>query len=101
MIEDFIPAAIELMKRKKTGIYNMTNIGAMDHKSIMSMYKEIVDPSYEIKFMSKKEQDELCKRRANCVMNTDKREKLGIHMPPLEESLRVILEKYKKVMVRE
>jgi len=101
VIEDFIPAAIELMKRKKTGIYNMTNIGGMDHKSIMAMYKEIVDPNYEIKFMSKKEQDELCKRRANCVMNTDKREKLGIHMPPLEDSLKIVLEKYKKVMVRE
>ncbi len=101
IIEDFIPAAIELMKRKKTGIFNMTNVGAMDHKSIMTMYKEIVDPKFEIKLMGKKEQDILCKRRANCVMNTDKREKLGVHMPPLKESLKRILEKYKKVMVEE
>jgi len=101
IIEDFVPATIELIKRKATGIFNMTNIGAMDHKSIMAMYKEIVDPKYEIKFMAKKEQETLCKRRANCVLNTDKREKMGIHMPPLKNSLRVILEKYKKVMVRE
>ncbi|MBN2096742.1 sugar nucleotide-binding protein [Candidatus Peregrinibacteria bacterium] len=101
VIEDFIPAAIELMKRKETGIFNMTNIGAMDHKAIMTMYKEIVDPKFEIKLMGKKEQDVLCKRRANCVLNTDKREKLGVHMPPLEESLRRVLEKYKKVMVEE
>ena len=101
VIEDFIPAAIELIKRKETGVFNMTNIGAMDHKAIMEMYKEIVDPKFEIKLMSKKEQDVLCKRRANCEMNTDKREKLGVHMPPLEESLRRTLEKYKKVMVEE
>jgi dTDP-4-dehydrorhamnose reductase len=101
IIEDFVPAAIELIKKKETGIFNMTNIGAMDHKSIMTMYKEIVDPDYKIILMPKKEQDELCKRRANCVMNTDKREKLGVHMPPLEESLKIVLEKYKKVMVIE
>ena len=101
VIEDFIPAAIELIKRKETGIFNMTNIGDMDHKSIMEMYKEIVDPKHEIRLMPKKEQNELCKRRANCVLNTDKREKLGIHMPELKDSLRMVLEKYKKVMVRE
>lgn len=101
VIEDFIPAAIGLIKRKETGIFNMTNIGAMDHKSIMTMYKEIVDPDFHIELMPKKEQETLCKRRANCVLNTDKREKLGIHMPPLEESLRKTLEKYKAVMVKE
>ena len=98
VIEDFIPSAIELMKRKETGIFNMTNIGAMDHKSIMTLYKKIVDPKFEIQLMPKKEQEELCKRRANCIMNTDKREKLGVHMPPLEESLKRILKNYKKVL---
>lgn len=101
VIEDFIPASLELIKRRETGIFNMTNIGGMDHKSIMTMYKEIIDPSFEFHLMPKHEQDELNKRRANCVLNTDKREKLGIHMPPLEESLRATLEKYKKVMARE
>ena len=99
VIEDFIPAAIQLMEMRQTGIFNMTNIGAMDHKSIMTMYKEIVDPAFEIKLMPKKEQEELCKRRANCVLNTDKREKLGVHMPPLEESLKRILENYKKALI--
>ena len=98
VIEDFIPSAIELMKRKETGIFNMTNIGAMDHKSIMTLYKKIVDSKFEIQLMPKKEQEELCKRRANCIMNTDKREKLGVHMPPLEESLKRILKNYKKVL---
>jgi len=103
VIEDFIPASIELIKRKETGIFNMTNIGAMDHKSIMELYKKIVHSStslgmtkFEYEIMSESEQKELCKRRANCVLNTDKREKLGIHMPPLEESLERVLKDYKK-----
>ncbi len=98
VIEDFIPAAIHLMEKGKKGIFNMTNIGAMDHKSIMEMYKEIVDPKFKINLMPKKEQAALCERRSNCVLNTDKREKLGVHMPPLEKSLKKILESYKKAL---
>ena len=101
VIEDFIPAAIQLMEMKQTGVFNMTNIGAMDHQSIMKIYQEIIDPKFEINIMPKKEQEELCKRRANCVMNTDKREKLGVHMPPLEESLRRSLENYRKELIEE
>jgi len=73
----------------------MTNIGAMDHVGIMTLYREIVDPEFKINLMPEIEQEALCKRRSNCVLNTDKRENLGIHMPPLEESLRRVLETYK------
>jgi len=95
VIEDFIPATIQLIEMGQTGVVNMTNIGAMDHKSIMTLYKEIVDPSYEINIMPKEEQDGLCKRRSNCILSSDKREELGVHMPPLEESIRRIMENYK------
>ena len=96
IMEDFVPAVIQLMEMGQTGIFNMTNIGAMNHVEIMTIYKEIVDPNFQINVMSQKDQDELNKRRSNDVLNTDKREKLGVHMPPLEESLRRILEEYKK-----
>ena len=96
VIEDFIPASIKLMEMGAAGVFNMTNPGAMDHQSIMELYREIVDPMFKINLMPKAEQDELCKRRSNCVLNTDKREKLGVHMPPLGESLRKILLEYKK-----
>ncbi len=98
VMEDFIPAAIKLMEMGKTGVFNMTNIGALNHKEIMTMYKEIVDPCFKINLMSKKDQDALNKRRSNCVLNTDKREKLGVHMPPLEKSLRKILKSYKSAI---
>ncbi len=94
VMEDFVPAAIKLMEMGTTGIMNMTNQGAMSHKEIMTLYKEIVDPSFEMNFMEEEEQETLCKRRSNDVLNTDKRESLGIHMPPLEESLRMILANY-------
>jgi dTDP-4-dehydrorhamnose reductase len=96
VMEDFIPAVLQLIDRKATGVFNMTNIGAMDHMGIMGLYKEIVDPSFEINVMSPEKEAELCERRSNCILNTDKREALGVHMPPLEESLRRILGEYKK-----
>ena len=95
VIEDFIPASIRLMEMGATGIFNMTNVGAMDHRSIMELYREIVDPSFKVNVMPKTEQDELCKRRSNCVLNTDKREALGVRMPSLELSLRKALIEYK------
>lgn len=96
VIEDFVPAAIQMMEMGATGIFNMTNIGALDHKAIMTMYKEIVDPNFKLNFMDGKEQTALCERRSNCVLDTSKREKLGVHMPPLEKSLKRILEDYRK-----
>jgi len=101
IIEDLIPAALHLMKKKETGIFNMTNTGPMDHKSIMELYKEIVDPTFEPKFMSKKEQDKLCERRSNTTLSSTKREKAGAHMPPLEESLKRILKDYKVISIEE
>ena len=96
VMEDFVPATIKLMEMGQTGIFNMTNIGALNHVEIMTIYKEMVDPDFKINVMSKKDQDELCKRRSNDILNTDKREKLGVHMPPLEESIRRVLKGYKK-----
>ena len=94
VMEDFVPAVIQLMEMGTTGVMNMTNQGAMDHKGIMSLYKEIVDPNFILNFMTPEEQETLNKRRSNCVLNTDKREALGVNMPPLEESLRRILQNY-------
>jgi dTDP-4-dehydrorhamnose reductase len=95
VVEDFIPAAIQLMERHATGVFNMTNMGAMDHVTLMGLYREIVDPKFKISLMPQDEQDELNKRRSNCVLNTDKRERFGVHMPPILESTRRALEKYK------
>ncbi len=101
VMEDFIPATIQMIKARETGVFNMTNMGAMDHKSIMTLYKEIVDPDFEINLMDKEEGDKLCERRSNTVLNTDKREEKGYHMRPLEESLKLILESYKNYKLEE
>ena len=96
VMEDFIPATIKLMEMGETGVMNMTNMGAMNHVGIMSLYKEIVDPNYEINVMNDEDQARLNARRSNTELTWKKREDLGVHMPPLEESLRRVLEEYKQ-----
>ncbi len=96
VIEDFVPAAIEMIKRRLTGVYNMTNVGAMDHLGIMGLYQKIVDPAFVPHRMPEAEEKKLCERRSNCVLSVEKREELGIHMPPLQTSLARVLEEYRK-----
>jgi len=95
VIEDFIPATIQLIEMGATGVMNMTNPGPMDHKGIMTIYKEIVNPNFIMNFMDPVEEERLCERRSNTVLTDDKREGLGVHMPPLEESLKRILLNYR------
>jgi len=96
VIEDFIPAVIQLIEMGTTGIMNMCNPGPMDHASIMNIYKEVVDPNFIPNYMGKDEEVVLCMRRSNTVLTSDKREALGVHMPFLEDSLRNILQNYPK-----
>ncbi|QQR83942.1 sugar nucleotide-binding protein [Candidatus Peregrinibacteria bacterium] len=95
VIEDFLPDTLHLIEQRSTGLMNMTNIGAMNHESIMRVYQEMVDPNWTGHFMNDAEQADLCLRRSNCVLNVEKREALGAHMPPLEKSLRRILAGYR------
>lgn len=75
-------------------VINMTNPGFTNHIKIMSMYKFIVDPTCKIKIMSEDEENELCKRRSNCILDTTLQKKLGIYMPNIEESLERILKNF-------
>ncbi|HCW32624.1 MAG: putative rhamnose biosynthetic enzyme 1-like, 3,5-epimerase/4-reductase [Candidatus Peregrinibacteria bacterium GW2011_GWE2_39_6] len=95
VVEDLLFASYELIKRKKTGIYNMTNPGAIDHVTILKMYQEIVDPNFKFEVMSLEEmyQKYAIAKRSNCVLNTEKLANEGIQMRPIKEAIRDCLEK--------
>lgn len=97
VVEDFLPATYELIQKRQTGIFNMTNPGATNHRFIMEHYTKIVDPKKTFTYMTL---DELAKittaPRSNCVLKTDKLEKLGIKMPEIKKRIPEIMEKYKE-----
>jgi 3,5-epimerase/4-reductase len=100
VIEDLLPASYELMKQGETGIFNMTNPGAIDHKTILEMYQEIADPTYKFEIMSVEEMYEKYAKagRSNCLLDASKLESKGIHMRPIKEAIRDCIEKgFKKI----
>lgn len=90
VIEDFLPTSYELIKRGKTGIYNMTNPGAIDHKTILDLYRDEIDPRYTYELMSLEEMYDkyACAGRSNCLLNTEKLAAEGLAMRPIEDAIR-------------
>ncbi len=97
VLEDFLSASMVLIEKRAAGIYNMTNPGAIEHKEILDMYREIVDSSFTYEIFSLDELNKLTKAgRSNCVLSSQKRENAGAHMRPIKQALRATLEEYKK-----
>jgi len=96
VVEDFIPAAVELIDRREAGIFNMTNVGSMDHRFFMEKYREIVDPSRSFEYMSLADLDKITTApRSNCVLDVSKRENLGISMPEVRGRIPELMKNYK------
>ncbi len=97
IVEDFIPASYQLIEQQQKGIFNMTNVGWMDHKFLMETYREIVDSSKEFEYMGEAGLAAVtCAARSNCILDASKRENLGISMPNIKERIPEILKKYKE-----
>jgi len=97
VLDDFLPAAIELVRRRRTGIYNLTNPGAIVHPRILELYREIVDPSLVFETISMENLGGRVKTgRSNCVLSTVKIEREGIRLRPVEEAVRSAMVEYRK-----
>jgi dTDP-4-dehydrorhamnose reductase len=97
VLEDFMKAADALIHQKATGVYNVTNPGTIDHKTILDMYIELVDPNYRYELFSLEEMEKITKaRRSNCGLSAQKLEDAGIHLRPVEQAVRESLVEYKK-----
>lgn len=97
VMDDFLSAAKELMDKRATGVFNMTNPGTIEHREILEMYKEIVDSAYKYELFSLEELEKITKaRRSNCGLSSRKLEARGIKMRPVKEAVRDALVKYKE-----
>jgi len=59
VLEDMIPVMISLAERNKTGTFNLTNPGTIEHNEILELYKQIVDPAFEWKNFTLEEQSKI------------------------------------------
>lgn len=75
VLDDLIPAAIEMMMANVSGTYNLTNPGTITHNEILQMYREIVDPTFTWKNFTPEEQSKiLLSKRSNNFLETEKLE---------------------------
>jgi 3,5-epimerase/4-reductase len=89
---DFFAAAMALIEKRKTGIYNIVNPGTMSPFRIMEMYKEIVNPTHEFEKLTMDQLSEVATTgRSNCMLNGEKLASEGIEMRSAEEAVREAL----------
>jgi len=95
--DEFITATLKLMEKRRTGIYNVTNPGAVTQKEIIDAYCELVEPGHNYKIISLDELYTFTKaKRSNCVLSSKKLEAEGIRLRPVMQSVRETLAEYAK-----
>ncbi|KAM3719430.1 Trifunctional UDP-glucose 4,6-dehydratase/UDP-4-keto-6-deoxy-D-glucose 3,5-epimerase/UDP-4-keto-L-rhamnose-reductase RHM1 [Dirofilaria immitis] len=91
ILDDCIPALIDLMEKRVGGNLNLVNPQPITFSQILELYKEIVCSDlhhYEILDAKDDKYRELCATKGNCALNTSKLEQLCPKIPSSFESLR-------------
>jgi dTDP-4-dehydrorhamnose reductase len=95
-LPDLLKAASTLIERRKTGIYNIVNPGALSPYQIIELYKEVIDPAHKAERVPLEELGKLSKvGRSNCILSTNKLSDEGIEMLPVKDAVRSALEAMK------
>ncbi|MBI5370103.1 sugar nucleotide-binding protein [Candidatus Uhrbacteria bacterium] len=97
IIDDMISVFHQLLEKKATGIFHVTNPGTMKHRELMGLYKELVDPAHTCEWISNEElvtQGLAKKGRSNNFLANTRLAQFGITMRPVQEALRDTIQKY-------
>ncbi len=100
VVEDMIGTFRQLLERKATGIFHVTNPGSIKHREIMAIYEELVDPAHKNEWISEEDLVKIGlaeRKRSNNIMSSENLEKIGIKMRPVKEAVRATLFKYAKI----
>lgn len=98
-VSDLVHVVRELAARRATGVFHVTNPGALRHRDLLARYRELVDPSHRVELI---EEAELVRRglatkaRSNCILASPRLKELGITMTPVDEALERTMREYAK-----
>jgi len=96
VLPDVLPILVDLVRKKKTGTYNLTNPGTISHNEILNMYQTIVDPLFTYQNFSLEEQSKILKAgRSNNLLDTTKLEN-EYFILPIYQSIQRLLKKIRK-----
>jgi dTDP-4-dehydrorhamnose reductase len=95
VLDELLPYALDMARRKLTGTYNFTNPGVISHNEILEMYKQYVDNTFTWKNFTQKEQDKiLAAGRSNNCLDTRKLERL-YPVKHIRDSIRDVLTNFR------
>lgn len=105
ILADLLPVVVALAEHREEGVINFTNPGAISHNEVLSLYKEIVDPSFKWNNFTLEEQSHVIKAdRSNCELDSTKLlqkvkqyvgEGYDLEVPEIHEAYRRCFERMK------
>ncbi|MDP3975504.1 MAG: sugar nucleotide-binding protein [bacterium] len=96
VMEDLMPFIERVIEKRPTGPLNAVNPGVYEHRDLLELYRELVDGSRQWEYIGLEEFSGMVRaERSNCVLSTKRSEEMGIAMPPVQESLRRVVESYR------
>jgi len=100
VLPDVLPYVLDMMRNHTTGTINLTNPGLISHNDILSMFKEVVDPSFAwLNFTEEEQRKILASERSNNYLDTTRLESLYPDIKPIKRSIYDILLEYKKTYI--
>jgi len=108
ILHDLLPVAVALAEHSETGVFNFTNPGAISHNEVMTLYRDIVDPSKKWQNFTLEEQAKvIVAGRSNCELDSSKlmmkvrqyaREGYDLDVPEVHEAYRRCFTRMKENM---
>ncbi|MFA6467207.1 MAG: sugar nucleotide-binding protein [Patescibacteria group bacterium] len=99
VVEDMIEVFHQLLEKKATGIFHVTNPGSIKHREIIELYEKYVDEKHHNEWISEEELVKMGladKKRSNNIMTSKNLTKYGITMRPIKEAIEDTMKKYER-----
>lgn len=96
IMEDTLSALHQMIEKRVTGIFHVTNPGVLRYRDLMELYREQVDPTYTTEWIQDSELETrgLANRRSTVVIQSTRLAEYGIQMRPIDEAVRDTIKKY-------
>jgi dTDP-4-dehydrorhamnose reductase len=97
IIEDMLSVLHQLLEKRSSGIFHVTNPGTITHREIIRLYEQYVDPAHHNDWITAEDlvaQGLAKKTRSNNFLQSFNLEKQGISMRPGHEALKDTMQKY-------
>lgn len=101
VVEDMFPILVDMVGRRISGVFNIVNRGTISPLEIAYILKEEINPKMRINETTLDEVNKnLVAKRCSTVLSTSKLLALGYEMPRADESIKIIVKKFKKNLLK-